>query len=105
MGIPTRNATVLPIVRTDSARPRIPGEARLAAKAEATGVNTAAPNAATTLARSNKEKEDTSAAAALARANSIRAPTIKRLRATLLVAATRTGEAIANVKANMVTKS
>src|SRR5215218_6853838 len=104
-GTPTRNATVLPIVRIDNARPCVPGEARLAATAEATGVNTAAPKAATTLARSNIGKEGANAATVLASANNTSAPTINRFLAILLVAETSNGDATAKVTANIVTKS
>src|SRR5215208_1991964 len=94
-----------PAVRTDSARPRICGGARFAATADATGVNTAAPKAATTLIKSNSEKVGTTAASALAIANSISTVTSKRFLETPLVAATRIGDATAEVPANTVTKS
>src|SRR5215212_7269379 len=96
---------VVPAVRTESARPRISGGARLAATEEATGVNTAAPEAAITLIKSNSEKSGTTAAAALALANKSSAPTSRRFLGTPLVAATRIGEATAAVTANTVTKS
>src|SRR5829696_2033465 len=104
-GTPTKSAMVVPAVRTESARPRISGGARLAATEEATGVNTAAPEAAITLIKSNSEKSGTTAAAALALANKSSAPTSRRFLGTPLVAATRIGEATAAVTANTVTKS
>src|SRR5215204_3363293 len=96
---------VVPAVRTESARPRISGGARLAATEEATGVNTAAPEAAITLIKSNSEKSGTTAAAALALANKSSAPTSRRFLGTPLVAATRIGEATAAVTATTETKS
>src|SRR5215203_3264902 len=96
---------VVPAVRTDSARPLISGGARLAATEEATGVNTAAPEAAITLIKSNSEKVGTTAAAALAVANKSSAPTSRRFLGTPLVAVTRIGDATAEVTANTVTKS
>src|SRR5829696_8654830 len=62
-GTPTNHAMFTPIVRTERARPRNPGGARLAATADATGVKIAAPHAAATLAPSSKEKLGASAAA------------------------------------------
>src|SRR5215212_4461331 len=96
---------VVPAVRTDSARPLISGGARLAATEEATGVNTAAPEAAITLTKSNSEKSGTTAAAALAGANSSSAPTSRRFLGTPLVVATRIGDATAEVMSNTLIMS
>src|SRR5215210_778602 len=104
-GTPTNQAMLTPIVRTERARPRIPGGANPAATAEATGVKRAAPHAATTLVPSSMEKLGASAAATLASANNIRAPPNRRLLSTPLAAETRKGEPIAKVTANTVTRS
>src|SRR3712207_9270343 len=88
-----------PIVRTERARPRNSGGAKLAATAEATGVKIAAPHAATILAPSSTGKLGASAAATLARAKSTRALTNRRLLSTPLAAETRKGEPTAKVTA------
>jgi len=78
-----------------SARPRRPGGASSAARADAVGVNSAAASAATTLATISRANDGAKAARAFATVNPVSAATSRPLRGRRLNATDSTGAATA----------